>query len=135
MSTTDQSQPTGWTGWVVFAGVLMLYAVLRYFESGGTRYLYLFTISFILHFLDKETSFIFAAQLLVFFAVYFIARVTRAPWQKRRADYRSFVILLAIGIVLLVATAGVALYTRESGIISATETAAPANPTAPYRSR
>jgi hypothetical protein len=24
MSTTDQSQPTGWTGWVVFAGVLMV---------------------------------------------------------------------------------------------------------------
>ena len=24
MSTTGQSQPTGWTGWVVFAGVLMV---------------------------------------------------------------------------------------------------------------
>ena len=114
--------------YAVFAGILMLYAVLRYFETGRTGYLYLFTLSFVLHFLDKETSFIFAAQLLVFFAIYFIARVTRAVWQERPADYRFFIILLSVGIVLLVATAGVALYARESATISGTETAAPANP-------
>ena len=66
--------------YAAFSGVLLLYAVLRYFESGASRYLFLVTISLVIHLLDKETSFIYAAQLLLFLAVYFIARVTRKPW-------------------------------------------------------
>src|SRR4030095_16642573 len=44
------------------SGVLLLYSVLRYFESGEHKYLYWVTAGLIIHFLDKETSFIYAAQ-------------------------------------------------------------------------
>jgi uncharacterized protein (TIGR03663 family) len=42
-----------------FSGVLLLYSILRYFESGRRKYLYLVTIALIIHFLDKESSFIY----------------------------------------------------------------------------
>ena len=51
--------------------VLTLYAILRYLETGKTRYLVLLTIATILHFTSKETAFIYTAQALLFLAVYF----------------------------------------------------------------
>lgn len=112
-----------------FAGVLMLYLVLRYLETGASKYLYLFTVALILHFLDKETSFIYVAQLLLFLAIYLIAQVTRRIWQDHESDYRRFVIALAVGILLVGVAAGIALYERSADTLSATETAAPADPT------
>src|SRR5258706_4445365 len=44
-----------------FSGVLMLYSVLRYLENGERKYLYLLTVALAIHFLDKETSFIYTA--------------------------------------------------------------------------
>ena len=58
----------------------MLYVILRYFETGARKYLYLLAIALVIHFIDKETSFMYAAMLLLFLAVYFIARVTRNAW-------------------------------------------------------
>jgi len=39
-----------------FAGILLLYAVLRYLDSGANKYLYLITAASVLHFTSKETS-------------------------------------------------------------------------------
>ncbi len=113
---------------VAFAGVLMLYAILRYLETGATKYLYLFTGALLLHFIFKETAYIYAAQALLYLAIYFIAQITRRPWEDHPSDYRGFVIALAIGILALGFAAGVGLYARGSGTLSATETMAPANP-------
>ncbi|MGZ9221951.1 MAG: flippase activity-associated protein Agl23, partial [Anaerolineales bacterium] len=115
--------------YAAFSGVLLLYAVLRYFESGAPRYLFLVTIALVIHFLDKETSFIYAAQLLLFLAVYFIARVTRKPWEEKHSFYRGFIILFVIGIVLAALGAGLAFANRHAETLTGTETAAPANPT------
>jgi len=115
--------------YAAFSGVLLLYAVLRYFESGAPRYLFLVTIALVIHFLDKETSFIYAAQLLLFLAVYFIARVTRKPWEGKSSFYRGFIILFVIGIVLAALGAGLAFANRHAETLTGTETAAPANPT------
>jgi len=115
--------------YAAFSGVLLLYAVLRYFESGASRYLFLVTIALVIHFLDKETSFIYAAQLLLFLAVYFIARVTRKPWEEKYRFYRGFIILFVIGIVLATLGAGLMFANRHAETLTGTETAAPANPT------
>src|SRR5687768_12227771 len=115
--------------YAAFSGVLLLYAVLRYFESGAARYLFLVTIALVIHFLDKETSFIYAAQLLLFLAVYFIARVTRKPWEGKSSFYRGFIILFVIGIVLAALGGGLMLANRHAETLTGTETAAPANPT------
>jgi predicted membrane-bound mannosyltransferase/sugar lactone lactonase YvrE len=110
------------------SGVVMLYAVLRYLETSLPRYLYLFTGALVLHFLVKETSFIYSAQILIFLAVYFIVRVTRHQWTKNENLYRGFVIALAIGILLAGAAAGVGIAGHKSVSLSGTEVAAPANP-------
>ena len=83
--------------YAIFSGVLMLYVVLRYFESGERKFLYLLSFTVVLHFIDKETSFIYAAQLLLFLFIYFIYKVTHNAWDDV-PSYRAFIIALAIGI-------------------------------------
>jgi predicted membrane-bound mannosyltransferase/DNA-binding beta-propeller fold protein YncE len=114
---------------VGFFGVLMLYAMLRYLETGKNRYLYILTASVVLHFTSKETAYIYVVQALLFLAIYFIAQVTRRPW-KDGSYYRSFTVALGLGILLVAAAIGIALVERGLGTVSATETAAPANPSA-----
>src|SRR5512141_3140782 len=86
--------------YAIFSGVVMLYAVLRYLEAGERRALYILAGALVLHFIDKETSFMYAAELLLFLAVYFIFRVTRRVWDDS-ASYRFFIIALIIGILLV----------------------------------
>ena len=86
--------------YAIFSGVLMLYAVLRYLEAGDRKYLYVLAAALLLHFIDKETSFMYTAELLLFLAVYFVARVTRQAWADGLA-YRGFLLALALGILLL----------------------------------
>ncbi len=111
-----------------FSGVLMLYVMLRHLETGHQKYLYLFAGSILLHFVSKETAFIYTAQALLFLVIYFIARVTRDPWANNENLYRAFIILLGIAVLLAGASAGMVLYTNEQLTLSGTETAAPANP-------
>jgi predicted membrane-bound mannosyltransferase/DNA-binding beta-propeller fold protein YncE len=114
-----------------FSGILMLYVMLRYLETGGKKYLYLLALALVLHFTAKETAFIYSAQALLYLAIYFIARLTRNPWEGRTNFYRGFIITLAIGILLLGAALGIGLANRGGGTLTATETAAPANPIGP----
>ena len=60
-----------------FSGILMLYVILRHLETGDKKYLYLLAAALVLHFTSKETAFIYAAEALLFLAIYFIAQVTR----------------------------------------------------------
>src|SRR5512143_299803 len=74
------------------SGLLMLYAILRYLESGASKHLYLLTIALVIHFADKETSFIYALQAFIFLAVYFVFQITRKPWENNRELFRAFII-------------------------------------------
>lgn len=114
--------------YAVFSGVLMLYVVLRYLETGEKKYLYLTAAALVIHFLDKETSFIYTAQLLIFLAIYFIARITHRAWEGHERDYRAFIILLAVGILTVGAALGFALYEKQNATLGGTETMSPANP-------
>ncbi|HLA07278.1 MAG TPA: flippase activity-associated protein Agl23 [Anaerolineales bacterium] len=115
--------------YVGFSGILFLYTILRYIESGDKKYLYLVTAATVLHFTAKETAFIYTAQALLFLGVYFITRVTRQPWGEKYSHYRVFVILLAVTLLLASVGAGFALTNLHSGTLNSTETAAPADPT------
>ena len=115
--------------YAIFSGVLMLYAVLSYLEGGQRRYLYVLAVTLMLHFIDKETSFIYAAELLLFLAIYFIFRVTRHSWDNV-TSYRAFIIVLAIGILLLGTGAAITVVSRQPATLGSTEVAPPANPSA-----
>jgi predicted membrane-bound mannosyltransferase/DNA-binding beta-propeller fold protein YncE len=113
---------------VGFSGIVLLYAMLRHLEVGGKKYLYMVALAQVLHFASKETSFIYTAQALLFMAIYFIARVTRRPWEGKEREYRAFIITLAIAILLAGFAAGYGIYARDTATISGAETVAPSNP-------
>jgi predicted membrane-bound mannosyltransferase/DNA-binding beta-propeller fold protein YncE len=107
--------------------VLMLYAMLRYLETGKKRYLFLLTFATILHFTAKETAFIYTAQALLFLVFYLINRVTRAPWKKKTA-LNSFLIALSIGVLLAGAALGITIYNRAPVTLNSSQTSAPILP-------
>jgi len=113
------------------AGILMLYAVLRYLENGNKRYLYLVSLSMIIHFTAKETAFIYAAQALLFLAIYFIAQITNKSWGNNEFQFRVFVITLAIGILLIAVALGFGMYEHSGGTLTGAETAMPVDPNMP----
>ncbi|HEX9334027.1 MAG TPA: flippase activity-associated protein Agl23 [Anaerolineales bacterium] len=110
------------------SGLLMLYAILRYLEGGSSRYLYLLAAALVIHFTDKETSFIYALQAFVFLAVYFIVQITRRPWEDNRGLFRGFIIALVVASILLGAGVALRYVNRTPETVSGTETAVPANP-------
>jgi len=110
------------------AGLLLLYGILRYLEVGEKRYLYFITAGTLLHFTTKETAFIYTAQAMLFLGFYFIARVTRRPWQNVGL-YRTFIIALVAVALLGSLGAGLGIASRHAETIASEETAAPANPT------
>ena len=110
------------------SGLLMLYSILRYLETGSGKYLFLLSGALITHFADKETAFIYALQAFVFLAVYFVIRITRKPWDDNHSLFRTFIIALVVGSVLIGAGAGIVYVNRTSQTLSGTETAAPAVP-------
>ncbi|HBG73908.1 MAG: hypothetical protein A2X25_03285 [Chloroflexi bacterium GWB2_49_20] len=89
---------------IVVWGMLTIYAILRYLEKGETWVLFLFTAINAFHFIDKATSFIFAAQQLIFLAAYFLDRLTRREWSSR--NLRQTFILAVAGMLVLLASAG-----------------------------
>jgi uncharacterized protein (TIGR03663 family) len=109
------------------AGLMSLYAILRYLETGKSRFLFLLTGATALHFITKETSFIYTAQALLFLAVLLTARITRAPW-KDSSLYNGFVIALVIGLIMLGLAGGLTLFTHAQAPLNPGQTAAPLNP-------
>jgi predicted membrane-bound mannosyltransferase/DNA-binding beta-propeller fold protein YncE len=90
--------------YIVLWGILTIYAILRYLERGEAWALFLFTAVNALHFTDKATSYIFAAEELLFLAAYFVDRVSRRQWQSGRR--RAFFLLgLVLTVVLLAGAA------------------------------
>jgi uncharacterized protein (TIGR03663 family) len=107
--------------YIVLWGILTLYAILRYLERGEAWALFLFTAVNALHFTDKATSYIFAAEEVIFLAAYFIDRSSRREWTlpRRRAN---FLLGLAMAIVLLAAAAGFYLTHKPTSDMSVAQT-------------
>jgi len=112
---------------VAFFGVITIWALLRYLETGLARYMYWLTAATVLHFASKETSFIYTAQALIFLAGYFIYRISRITWP--RPEYRNrFLIALMLALLLLGAMGGYLLVNRESAQLISSQTASPSVP-------
>lgn len=105
-----------------------LWAILRYLETGKRQYMLWLTISMALHFATKETSFIYAAQALLFLGIYFLYRITSAPWE--RPHYRNiFILALMVGFILF--AGGFALLTLTGAPVPAEAVDIPAAPQPP----
>ncbi len=109
---------------VALFGVVMLYAVLRYLETGRHSNLYLFTAVLALHYTTKETAFIYTAQLLIFLAVLFLRDVVKHEWPQ--SGKRDTFIFSMMGALLFVGVAlGAAVMDAGSGTAEAAAEAAP----------
>jgi predicted membrane-bound mannosyltransferase/DNA-binding beta-propeller fold protein YncE len=86
--------------YVAFFGVVILWAFLRYLETGKNRYLYWLTAATALHFTAKETAFIYTAQLMIFIAGYLLLRILKNSWNKPNLK-KFFSGFLILGICLL----------------------------------
>jgi uncharacterized protein (TIGR03663 family) len=112
---------------VALLGVLTLFAILRYLETGKYIHLLLLTIATALHFTVKETSFIYTAQALLFLAFYLVNRVTRSSW-KKRGLLNGFILFLSIGVLFVGATLGLIILTRTQTAFQTVQTSSPLIP-------
>ncbi len=117
-------------------GVLSLYSILRYLETGNKRYILLLTVVTALHFTVKETAFIYTAQSLLFLAFFLVNHVTHLPW-KNNGVMNGFIVILSVGVLLFVAAFGVTIYAHAQAPTDTSQTSAPIIPgamseTAPF---
>ncbi|MDH5505751.1 MAG: TIGR03663 family protein [Anaerolineae bacterium] len=112
---------------VALFGVITLWAVLRYLDTGEKRYIYYLTAATVLHFTSKETSFIYTAQALLFLGFLFMARLSQRRWGNPSSK-DMFTILLVISMVLLGAAVVSGRLGGSNEILSGSETAPPPIP-------
>ena len=112
---------------VVVEALLMFWAMFRYYETRHTRWLYLLAIALSLHFLTKETAFLYAGQALLFLAAHLIWRLYDERWNSaaRRAGFMLGVTALVIG-----TSVAMVAYFREraAGTGAAAESLQPLDP-------
>ncbi|MFH2103896.1 MAG: glycosyltransferase family 39 protein [Chloroflexota bacterium] len=115
---------------VALLGVVFIYSLLRYLETGKSRYIYLTTLATVLHFTVKETAFIYVAQALLFLAAHFIIRVTRQSWKTRKHLY-TFLFLLIVGVALAISAIGSSASGYDLGNVDSGRTVIPVIPSQP----
>ena len=104
---------------VALLGILTLYVILRYLESGKNRYLLLLTCATALHFTVKETAFIYTAQALLFLLFYLINRVIHSSW-KHNSLLNGFIIGMSIGVLILGTALGLSFYNQTKTVTDVT---------------
>ena len=94
---------------VAFFGIVTLWAILRYLETGEAKYTFWLTTVTVLHFTTKETSFFYTAQALLFLGLLFIYQVTKYPW-KDNFYRKAFLGSLIFAFVMLAVFGGLSMY-------------------------
>jgi len=84
---------------IMLFGVAMLYSVLRYIEDGKNKWLYLLTLSLVMHFCSKETAYIYSAELLLFLGCLSLYDLIRYQWQNN--SQRTRFIIYSISSILI----------------------------------
>jgi len=100
---------------VVLFGLISLWAVLRYLDTGQTRYIYYLIAATALHFTTKETSFIYLAQTLLFLGLVFLHHISKNPWQPDL--YRATFFSVLVAVILLAAIGGVYIFLERGQTI------------------
>ena len=112
---------------VVLFGLVSIWALLRYLESGRSRYLFWLTAATALHFTTKETAYIYTAQMMIFLGVYFLAKVYQTPWE--RPEYRNrFMVAVLLAAITIAFAGGFLLFAGDMPPAAEVETAAPSIP-------
>ncbi len=97
-------------------GLMTLWAILRYLETGKNHYLFWLTAATVLHFTSKETAFIYTAQALLFLGFYFLHRLSRQSWEYKKAFFTT----LVLGLAIFISGLGLKIVESHSGTTTPT---------------
>lgn len=110
-------------GFIELIGVVLLYGMLRYLEKGDRLGMFLVTISTVMHFVVKETAFIYTAQALIFLFFMFLIEVRRAE-NRKPERFNTFLVLMVLAMALVFVALGLGIMKDEgAAAASATEAA------------
>ncbi len=117
---------------IALYGCMLLYGIFRYLDKGDSKSLFIITLATVLHFVTKETSFIYTAQYLLLMAVLFVNEVLKAHWFTERAR-NQFVVLMALALFLITSAIIFGAWDADlaKNAAAATQTANAASPAAP----
>ncbi|OGO18217.1 MAG: hypothetical protein A2Z14_15695 [Chloroflexi bacterium RBG_16_48_8] len=73
--------------------LLMFLSIFRYFETRESKWLYLLTASLTLHYLIKETAFIYTIEVLLFMGGMLVWQFLHRPWKNQ-----NYLIVFLIGL-------------------------------------
>ena len=88
-------------------GVVTIWAILRYLDTGEARYTYWLVGATTLHFTAKETSFIYTAQALIFLGLLFVYQMIKDQKWEYENYRRVFTIFVIIGFAFLAIGGGI----------------------------
>ncbi|MBU0512613.1 MAG: TIGR03663 family protein [Chloroflexi bacterium] len=119
---------------VALFGVITIWAVLRYLETGEAKYTYWLTAATVLHFTAKETAFIYTAQALLFLGLLFVYQITQDKKWEYNKYRKAFIFAVIIAFVLIALTVGISIFANNTAPLSADidETASGAPPVLLY---
>ncbi len=115
---------------VALFGLVMLWGILRYLDTGKNKFIYITVAAISLHFTSKETSFIYLAQALIFLGLVFLWRIAARIWKTEGAR-RVFFVTLVLSVALLFLAIGAQAQASEqdsTAAISATQVEEPVIP-------
>lgn len=107
--------------------VVLLYAMLHYLEKGDRTSLFLVTIATVMHFIVKETAFIYTAEALIFLFFIFLIE-TRRALKDRPEKYNRFLFLMGLAMLLLIIALGAVMVKASVSTATATPTTGPQTP-------
>ncbi len=97
-----------------FWGVATFYVLLRFFETGFSKYLVMLAVLLSLNFSTKETAYIFTAQLLIFVFILVLMDIFRSDWEVKKRQRFLLTNFIFIGI-LAVSIAASVFFAKYAG--------------------
>ena len=85
---------------IMLYGVVMIYAVLRYLEKGDKLSVFLLIGSLAMHFVTKETSYIWSAELLLLLVTLFLFEYKRIKWKDELQPFMGIILIGLMGVLL-----------------------------------
>lgn len=114
-------------GFIELFGVMLLYGVLRYLDKGDRFSLFLVTFATVMHFISKETAFIYTAEALIFLFVIFLVEVRRIE-RNRPKRYNRFLVFMGLAMFFLLIALGFLMFKEGQPAATATSSATVATP-------
>jgi uncharacterized protein (TIGR03663 family) len=103
---------------IMLFGAVMIYSVLRYLDKGDKLSIFLLIGSLVMHFISKETAYIWTAELLVLLIILFVFEYRKIRWKY---DFQSTLGVLQIILMGMMLGASVVLSVYWSRHVTAND--------------